>query len=127
MNAANHSPGCRVADEAAPGESRNVTIDGVRQVFRVSGEAPSCRVHFGGPGAQPEYPRIPGLESRLTLVYGRDLTEAATKEVSSFAQRWPDRPEAAEAGRGWDAASKKADESAAVLALVSDHEVVNPA
>lgn len=34
---------------------------------------------------------------------GRDLREAASKEMASFVQRWTDRPEAAEAGRMWDA------------------------
>ncbi len=33
---------------------------------------------------------------------GRELRETATKEMASFVQRWPDRPEAAEAGRMWD-------------------------
>jgi proline iminopeptidase len=167
-----------MADEAATGETRNVTIDGVRQVYRVSGAGPLCLVHSGGPGVHPDYLRIPGLESGLTLVYldpvgcgdsdllpdgdysmaryarfaeavlddigassayflghshggfvalqfaidrpgrlaglilydtapvyGRDLTEAATKQMAAFVQRWPDRPEAAEAGRVWDAAN----------------------
>ncbi|MGW9028053.1 alpha/beta fold hydrolase [Streptomyces sp. NPDC055722] len=34
---------------------------------------------------------------------GRELRETATKEMAAFARRWPDRPEAAEAGRVWDA------------------------
>ncbi|MEV5477919.1 alpha/beta fold hydrolase [Streptomyces sp. NPDC059687] len=37
-------------------------------------------------------------------VYGRELMEAATKEMAAFVQRWPDRPEAVEAGRMWEAA-----------------------
>lgn len=36
-------------------------------------------------------------------VYGRELTETATREMAAFAQRWPDRAEAAEASRMWDA------------------------
>jgi len=34
-------------------------------------------------------------------VYGPELTETATKEMAAFVRRWPDRPEAAEAGRMW--------------------------
>jgi pimeloyl-ACP methyl ester carboxylesterase len=37
-------------------------------------------------------------------VNGRELEETATKEMEAFARRWPDRPEAAEAARMWDAA-----------------------
>lgn len=33
---------------------------------------------------------------------GRELREAATREMAAFVRRWPDRPEAAEAGRVWD-------------------------
>ncbi|MFJ6723765.1 alpha/beta fold hydrolase [Streptomyces sp. NPDC091281] len=34
---------------------------------------------------------------------GPDQREAATKEMAAFVARWPDRPEAAAAGRMWDA------------------------
>jgi proline iminopeptidase len=34
---------------------------------------------------------------------GPDQTQAANRGMTSFVQRWPDRPEAAEAGRMWDA------------------------
>ncbi|MEU2427461.1 alpha/beta fold hydrolase [Streptomyces sp. NPDC013157] len=34
---------------------------------------------------------------------GGELRETATTEMAAFARRWPDRPEAAEAGRVWDA------------------------
>ena len=34
---------------------------------------------------------------------GPDQRQAASKRMTSFVQRWPDRPEAAEAGRMWDA------------------------
>ncbi|TRO55753.1 alpha/beta hydrolase [Streptomyces sp. IB201691-2A2] len=34
---------------------------------------------------------------------GPDMREVANKEMTSFVQRWPDRPEATEAGRTWDA------------------------
>jgi proline iminopeptidase len=178
MNAANHSPGRRVAHGAAVGETRTVVIEGIRQVYRVSGAGPLCLVHSGGPGAHPDYLRIPGLEHGLTLayldpvgsgdsdplpdgdysmpryarfaeavlddldaptayflghshggfvalqfgidrpdrlgglilydtapVYGRELMETAGKEMAAFVGRWPDRPEAAEAGRMWDAAN----------------------
>lgn len=37
-------------------------------------------------------------------VNGEELTETATKEMAAFVRRWPDRPEAAEAGRMWDTA-----------------------
>lgn len=36
-------------------------------------------------------------------VFGPEITETATKEMAAFVQRWPDRPEAVEAGRLWDA------------------------
>lgn len=36
-------------------------------------------------------------------LYGPELMEAATKEMTAFVERRPDRPEAAEAGRMWDA------------------------
>jgi proline iminopeptidase len=51
------------------GEARTVVVDGVRQVYRVAGRGPVCLVHSGGPGVHPQYLRMPGLESRLTLVY----------------------------------------------------------
>lgn len=165
-----------MAREADAGETRTVVIDGIRQVYRVSGEGPLCLVHSGGPGVHPDYLRIPELENQLTLayldpvgsgdsdrlpdgdysmsryarfaeavlddigaptgyflghshggfvalqlgidrpdrlgglilydtapVYGRELRETATKEMAAFVQRWPDRPEAAAAGRVWDA------------------------
>lgn len=38
-------------------------------------------------------------------VYGQELTKAATTQMAAFVQRWPDRQEAAEAGRMWDAAN----------------------
>jgi proline iminopeptidase len=38
-------------------------------------------------------------------VYGPELVESVTKEMAAFVQRWPDRPEAAEAGRMWEAAN----------------------
>jgi proline iminopeptidase len=37
---------------------------------------------------------------------GPDLREAATKEMAAFVRRWPNRPEAAEAGRVWDAVNE---------------------
>ncbi|MEU7962613.1 alpha/beta hydrolase [Streptomyces sp. NPDC049097] len=37
-------------------------------------------------------------------VYGRELMEAATEEMAAFVQCRPDRPEAVEAGRVWEAA-----------------------
>lgn len=157
-------------------ETRNVVVDGVRQVYRIAGQGPVCLVHSGGPGVHPEYLRIPRLEGALTLVYldpvgsgdsdllpdgdyslsryvhfakavlddigvqtayflghshggfvalqfgiehpdrlsglilydtaatnGADQGQAATKEMAAFVERWPDRPEAVEAGRMWDA------------------------
>ncbi|MDX2645671.1 alpha/beta hydrolase [Streptomyces sp. PA03-1a] len=36
-------------------------------------------------------------------VYGPELMEAASKEMAVFVQRWPDRPEATEAGWVWEA------------------------
>jgi proline iminopeptidase len=36
-------------------------------------------------------------------VYGPELLETATKEMAAFVQLWPERQEAAEAGRLWDA------------------------
>lgn len=176
MNEPNHSPERGADDGNRRAEARTVIVDGVRQVYRVTGEGPVCLVHSGGPGAHPEYLRIPALEGHMTMVYvdpvgsgdsdllpdgdyfmsryarfaeavlddigaptgyflghshggfvalqfgidhpdrldglilydtapvyGRELMETATKEMAAFAQRWPDRPEAAEAGRIWDA------------------------
>lgn len=176
MNASNHSSEPPADTRDRPSEARTVTVDGVRQVYRVVGEGPVCLVHPGGPGVHPEYLRLPALESHLTMVYldpvgsgdsdllpdgdysmsryghfaeavlddveastayflghshggfvalqfgmtfperldglilydtaplnGRELRETATKEMAGFVQRWPDRPEAAEAGRVWDA------------------------
>jgi len=40
-----------------------------------------------------------------TPVNGRELMETATHEMAAFVRRWPDRPEAAEAGREWIAAN----------------------
>ncbi|MFD8073384.1 alpha/beta fold hydrolase [Streptomyces sp. NPDC059718] len=52
-----------------------------------------------------EHPdRLDGLILYDTApVYGPELMEAASKEMAVFVQRWPDRPEAAEAGRVWEA------------------------
>lgn len=36
---------------------------------------------------------------------GPELMESATKEMAAFVERWPDRPEAGEAGRMWDTVS----------------------
>lgn len=48
--------------------------------------------------------RLDGLVLYDTApVYGPELMEAATKEMAVFVRRWPDRPEAAEAGRVWEA------------------------
>ena len=46
-----------------------ITIDGVRQVFHVSGTGPLCLAHPGGPGFGWEYLRMPTLEQHLTMVY----------------------------------------------------------
>lgn len=48
--------------------------------------------------------RLDGLILYDTAAHSADLTETATKEMAAFVQRWPDRPEAAEAGRLWEAA-----------------------
>ena len=69
MNAANHSPGRRVTHGDAVGATRTVDIEGIRQVYRVSGAGPLCLVHAGGPGVHPDYLRIPRLERELTLAY----------------------------------------------------------
>ncbi|MFJ4845574.1 MULTISPECIES: alpha/beta fold hydrolase [unclassified Streptomyces] len=155
---------------------RSVLVDGVRQVYRVTGHGPVCLVHSGGPGVHPEYLRIPALEQHLTMVYvdpvgsgdsdllpdgdysmsryarfaeavlddlgaptawflghshggfvalqfgldhperldglilydtapvyGPEMSGTATREMDRFVRRWPDRPEAAEAGRVWGA------------------------
>ena len=52
-----------------------------------------------------DYPdRLGGLILYDTApVCGQPLREIAAKEMAAFVQRWPDRPEAAEAGRIWDA------------------------
>ncbi|MCZ4602429.1 alpha/beta hydrolase [Streptomyces sp. Lzd4kr] len=48
--------------------------------------------------------RLAGLILYDTVpMNGRELRETATKEMAAFVQRWPDRPEAAAAGRIWDA------------------------
>ncbi|GAA4590103.1 alpha/beta hydrolase [Planotetraspora phitsanulokensis] len=52
----------------SPG-TREINIDGVRQVFHVAGTGPVCVVHPGGPGIAWEYLRMPGLEEHLTMVY----------------------------------------------------------
>ena len=46
-----------------------ITIDGVRQVFHVSGTGPLCLAQPGGPGFGWEYLRMPALEQHLTMVY----------------------------------------------------------
>jgi proline iminopeptidase len=177
MNSIKLSPDQRATALAGDDGVRSVVVDGVRQVYRVVGEGPVCLVHSGGPGVDPQYLRIPALESRLTMVYvdpvgsgesdllpdgdyslsryasfarsvlddlgvpkayflghshggfvglqfgidspdrldglilydtspqwTQELTHTATKEMAAFARRWPDRPEAAEAGRLWEAA-----------------------
>ncbi|WP_432132817.1 alpha/beta fold hydrolase [Streptomyces tendae] len=177
MDATNHNskpPSSVPRDRSS--EARTVTVDGVRQVYRVAGQGPVCLVHPGGPGVHPDYLRLPSLEKYLTMVYlhpvgsgdsgllsdgdysmsrygrfaeavlddvgattayflghshggfvalqfgmnrperldgvilydtaplnGGELRETATKEMAAFVERWPNRPEAAEAGRVWDA------------------------
>lgn len=176
MNLTNHAPERRASHGSHRGETRTVVVDGVRQVYRITGEGPLCLVHSGGPGVHPEYLRIPELERDLTMVYldpvgsgdsdllpdgdysmsryarfaeavlddigapaayflghshggfvalqfgldapdrlaglilydtapvyGPELMESATKGIAAFVQLWPDRPEAAEAGRMWEA------------------------
>jgi pimeloyl-ACP methyl ester carboxylesterase len=52
-----------------------------------------------------EHPeRLDGLILYDTTAWTTELTEIATKEMAAFVERWPDRPEAAEAGRLWEAA-----------------------
>lgn len=48
--------------------------------------------------------RLDGLVLYDTApLFGPELRETATGEMAAFTRRWPDRPEAAEAGRVWDA------------------------
>lgn len=48
--------------------------------------------------------RVLGLILYATApLYGPELWESATEEMAAFVQRWPERPEAAEAGRLWEA------------------------
>jgi pimeloyl-ACP methyl ester carboxylesterase len=52
----------------APG-LHSVTVEGVTQHFRVSGNGPFCIAHAGGPGIDASYLLLPLLESQLTMVY----------------------------------------------------------
>ncbi len=52
-----------------PRGKHTITVDGVRQVFHVSGAGPLCLAHPGGPGFGWEYLRMPALEQHLTMVY----------------------------------------------------------
>jgi proline-specific peptidase len=52
---------------ALPQGTREISVDGVRQVFHVVGTGPV--VHSGGPGIEWEYLRMPALEEHLTMVY----------------------------------------------------------
>jgi proline-specific peptidase len=54
---------------ALPQGTREISVDGVRQVFHVAGTGPVCVVHSGGPGIEWEYLRMPALEEHLTMVY----------------------------------------------------------
>jgi proline-specific peptidase len=54
---------------ALPQGTREISVDGVRQVFHVVGTGPVCVVHSGGPGIEWEYLRMPALEEHLTMVY----------------------------------------------------------
>ncbi len=48
--------------------------------------------------------RLDGLVLYDTApLFGPELRETATREMAAFTRRWPHRPEAAEAGRVWDA------------------------
>jgi proline iminopeptidase len=49
--------------------TREISIDGVRQVFHVTGTGPVCVAHSGGPGIGWEYLQMPALEQHLTMVY----------------------------------------------------------
>ena len=51
----------------APGRNE-MTIEGVRQVFYVSGHGPVCVAHSGGPGIDSNYLQLTGLEDHFTLV-----------------------------------------------------------
>lgn len=51
----------------APG-THDMTIEGVRQVYHVSGHGPVCVAHSGGPGIDSNYLQLTGLEDHFTMV-----------------------------------------------------------
>ncbi|GGJ58314.1 alpha/beta fold hydrolase [Streptomyces brasiliensis] len=54
--------------DVTPG-TREITVDGVRQVYHVAGRGPVCVAHSGGPGTDWSYLRMPLLEQHCTMVY----------------------------------------------------------
>jgi hypothetical protein len=49
-----------------PRGKHTITVDGVRQVFHVSGTGPLCLAHPGGPGFGWEYLPMPAPEQHLS-------------------------------------------------------------
>ncbi|MFE3269618.1 alpha/beta fold hydrolase [Streptomyces sp. NPDC059215] len=68
-NAPNHRSPRETPAQTGRAAPRTLVVDGVRQVYRVTGAGPVCLVHSGGPGVHPEYLRMPDLESRMTMVH----------------------------------------------------------
>jgi proline iminopeptidase len=62
--------------------TREISIDGVRQVFHVAGTGPVCVVHSGGPGIDWEYLRMPALEQHLTMVYLEPIGTGASGRLA---------------------------------------------
>ncbi|GAA1268505.1 hydrolase [Planotetraspora silvatica] len=62
--------------------TREISIDGVRQVFHVAGTGPVCVVHSGGPGIGWEYLRMPALEQHLTMVYLEPIGTGASGRLA---------------------------------------------
>ncbi|GII28380.1 alpha/beta fold hydrolase [Planotetraspora mira] len=62
--------------------TREISVDGVRQVFHVAGTGPVCVVHSGGPGIGWEYLRMPALEQHLTMVYLEPIGTGASGRLA---------------------------------------------
>jgi proline iminopeptidase len=57
-----------VAPALSPGK-HTISVNGLTQVYHVTGNGPVCVAHSGGPGVTWEYLRVPALERFLTMVY----------------------------------------------------------
>jgi proline iminopeptidase len=61
-----------------------LSVDGVRQVYRVAGRGPVCIAHSGGPGLDSSYLRSPELEEHFTVVYPEPVGTSSSGRLANY-------------------------------------------